>query len=101
MIEESRKDVLSNDNFPFSTASWIRLNLGDTNIKDILILRITFVGELGYELYTPVEICESVVNILVNNSKGIKVCIQLSLLFGLDIIFGKRRIIFYNKTFLL
>ena len=74
MITETKENALSNNNFPFATGQMISLNLGIDSVKEILALRMTFVGELGYELYAPFEICEKLVDNLVNNSKGIKVC---------------------------
>ena len=41
---------LSNDAFPFRTARSI-----DIGFARVLCVRITYVGELGYELYVPVE----------------------------------------------
>ena len=41
---------LSNDEFPFRAARWI-----DIGFARALCIRITYVGELGYELYVPAE----------------------------------------------
>ncbi len=41
---------LSNDGFPFRTARWIEIGSAPA-----LCIRITYVGELGYELYVPAE----------------------------------------------
>nr|MBA2768754.1 aminomethyl transferase family protein [Sporichthyaceae bacterium] len=41
---------LSNDGFPFRAARWI-----DIGFARALCTRITYVGELGYELYVPAE----------------------------------------------
>ena len=47
---------VSNDSFPFMT--WRSLSLGLAT--DVRALRVTFVGELGYELHVP---CESAVHL--------------------------------------
>lgn len=41
---------LSNERFPFRTARWI-----DVGFARVLCVRITYLGELGYELYVPAE----------------------------------------------
>jgi 4-methylaminobutanoate oxidase (formaldehyde-forming) len=41
---------LGNEAFPFGTARWI-----DVGFARVLALRISFVGELGWELYIPTE----------------------------------------------
>ncbi|MEA1902924.1 MAG: FAD-dependent oxidoreductase [Actinomycetota bacterium] len=41
---------ISNDAFPFRTARWI-----DVGSVEVLCVRITYVGELGFELYIPAE----------------------------------------------
>ncbi len=41
---------MSNEAFPFRAARWI-----DIGIARVLCLRITYLGELGYELYIPTE----------------------------------------------
>lgn len=48
---------LSNDAFPFSTHKIAKI-AG----RDIRMLRLTFVGELGYELHIPAESCIPVYN---------------------------------------
>ena len=67
------KEELSNTEFPYSTSKLISLNLTNNQLKDILSMRVTFVGELGYELYVPNSMCEQVVSCLISNEKGIKV----------------------------
>lgn len=51
---------LSNDAFPFRTAREI-----DIGFARVLVLRITYVGELGYELYVPTEQAAHVYDLLV------------------------------------
>jgi len=41
-------DDLSNEAFPFATARWIRMGY-----QTVLAIRLTYMGELGYELYVP------------------------------------------------
>ena len=50
ILQKVTNDDVSNENFPFATAKYI-------DIKDcnVLALRITYVGELGWELHVPVE----------------------------------------------
>ena len=74
LIDDKNENIVSNENFPFATSKKLSLQLEDEGIvEDILTLRMTFVGELGYELYVPVERCYSLVNTLMNNKKGVKV----------------------------
>lgn len=50
LLQTSTGSALSNDEFPFRTARWI-----DVGLSRVLCCRITYVGELGYELIIPVE----------------------------------------------
>jgi glycine cleavage system T protein len=45
----TRNDI-SNENFPYMTAQ--QINVGDVSV---LALRVTYVGELGWEMYVPME----------------------------------------------
>jgi 4-methylaminobutanoate oxidase (formaldehyde-forming) len=67
------KNILSNENFPYSTAKKIDLNLSNMKVMDILTMRVTFVGELGYELYVPYSVCKILVDDLMNNTGGVHV----------------------------
>ena len=69
------REVLENEKFPFSTAKQISLNLDGDIIEDVLAIRITFVGELGYELYVSKSACESLTRSLINNNEDIEVLI--------------------------
>lgn len=51
---------LSNEAFPFRTARTV-----DIGFAPLLCIRITYLGELGYELYIPVELSLGVYDILV------------------------------------
>jgi 4-methylaminobutanoate oxidase (formaldehyde-forming) len=50
LLQSLTDSALSNDDFPFRTAREI-----DIGFAKVLCLRITYVGELGYELYLPAE----------------------------------------------
>jgi 4-methylaminobutanoate oxidase (formaldehyde-forming) len=50
IVQSLTKDDLSNDAFPYLTAR--EITLGDV---PVLALRVTYVGELGWELYAPSE----------------------------------------------
>jgi sarcosine dehydrogenase len=50
VIERLTRDDISNAAFPFGQARW--LHVADT---PLLALRITYVGELGWELHLPIE----------------------------------------------
>ena len=51
---------LTNEAFPFRTARWI-----DIGFARVLCVRITYLGELGYELYVPAEQAVHVYDLLV------------------------------------
>jgi len=51
---------LSNEDFPFATSA--EISLGDARVR---ASRLTYVGELGWELYVPVEIARHVYDALV------------------------------------
>jgi glycine cleavage system aminomethyltransferase T len=57
---------LSNEAFPFRTAREI-----DIGFARVLLLRITYLGELGYELYIPTEHCADVYERLVEAGKAV------------------------------
>jgi 4-methylaminobutanoate oxidase (formaldehyde-forming) len=50
IVQRLTKDDLSNEAFPYMTAR--EITLGDV---PVLTLRVTYVGELGWELYAPAE----------------------------------------------
>ena len=78
LLSSENKDALSNENFPFSTAKRLSLNLNGDVVDDVLAIRITFVGELGYELYVSNSVCEKLTKCLVDNNEGVKVVIYLT-----------------------
>lgn len=57
LLEELTGEDLSNDAFPFSTHKVVTI-AG----KTLRALRLTFVGELGWELHIPSESCVDVYN---------------------------------------
>ena len=74
LIDEKDNDIISNENFPFATSKKLTLKLEDGGrLDEILALRMTFVGELGYEIYSPIDSCYSLVNTLMNNKEGVMV----------------------------
>ena len=74
LIDEQNENIVSNENFPFATSKKLNLHLEDQGVvEDVLTLRMTFVGELGYELYVPLDRCYSLVKTLMNNKKGVAV----------------------------
>ena len=78
LLSSQNKDALSNENFPFSTAQRISLNLNGNAVDNVLAIRITFVGELGYELYVSNSVCEKLTKCLIDNNEGVKVVIYLT-----------------------
>lgn len=55
---------LANDKFPFSTSKLIR-----ANGNYVRAFRISFVGELGYELHIPIQSCEKVYRGIIESGK--------------------------------
>ncbi len=50
ILQRVSRDDLSNEGFPYMTARWITVGY-----VPVLALRVTYVGELGWELYCPME----------------------------------------------
>ena len=75
LLSSYDRDILGNEKFPFSSAKKISLNVDGDIIKNVLAIRITFVGELGYELYVSKSVCENLTNRLINNNDGVEVSI--------------------------
>jgi glycine cleavage system aminomethyltransferase T/glycine/D-amino acid oxidase-like deaminating enzyme len=57
---------LTNEAFPFRAARWI--DLGQTRV---LAIRITYLGELGYELYIPTDMAGHVHEVLTEAGAGV------------------------------
>lgn len=64
ILEEITEQDLADKFFPFSTSKVL-------NIKDCLVraFRISFVGELGYELHIPSQSCDKIFNALMEAGK--------------------------------
>ena len=58
------KDDLSNDNFKFGTSKKITING-----KEILAQRLSYVGELGFELYIKMNEVKEIYNLIVETGK--------------------------------
>ncbi|HVF64279.1 MAG TPA: FAD-dependent oxidoreductase [Casimicrobiaceae bacterium] len=66
LLEKVTSAGLSNEAFPFRTAREI-----DIGFARVLCVRITYVGELGYELYVPVEQATHVYDRLVEAGESV------------------------------
>lgn len=64
----------SNENFPPNSAAIIKIEDKSGEKHRVRALRVSFVGELGYELHIPKESCVQVHNILmrVGATMGLK-----------------------------
>lgn len=64
----------SNENFPPNSAAIIKIKDRHGEKYRVRALRVSFVGELGYELHIPKESCTKVYDILmrVGGSLGLK-----------------------------
>lgn len=64
----------SNENFPPNSAAIIKIKDRRGEKHRVRALRVSFVGELGFELHIPKESCVQVYNILmrVGGSMGLK-----------------------------
>jgi len=51
LLERLSKEDVSRDAFPFLTARWMEVG----PVRESLVLRISFTGELGYEMFFPPE----------------------------------------------
>jgi sarcosine dehydrogenase len=70
---------LSDNSLPFSFSKII-----DIGLANVRAHRITYVGELGYELYIPTESCVLVYETLVNASKSYEIPLTLGGYFAID-----------------
>ncbi|CAG9805929.1 unnamed protein product [Chironomus riparius] len=57
---------LSNESLAPNTAAIVKIKGNDGTDYNVRVLRVSFVGELGYELHIPKETCNDVYNILMN-----------------------------------
>lgn len=51
---------LTNENLPFNTTSIINIKINQKESRNVRVLRVSFVGELGYELHVQNDDCEAV-----------------------------------------
>ncbi len=65
LMQDLCKDDFSNENFKFATSKYISIN----NIK-IWTQRLSYVGELGYELYIDIKNAKNIYNLIIE--KGAK-----------------------------
>ena len=64
LLSKICKDDLSNKNFKFGTGKNINLNS-----IDVWAQRLSYVGELGYELYIPIKDAKEIYNLIINTGK--------------------------------
>lgn len=64
LLQMLTTEDLSNENFPFRTAREI-----DIGYARVLCIRITYLGELGYELYIPAEQATHVYDLIIEAGK--------------------------------
>jgi 4-methylaminobutanoate oxidase (formaldehyde-forming) len=64
LLSKICEDDLSNENFKFGTGKNIKLNL-----TDVWTQRLSYVGELGYELYIPTKDAKEIYNLIINTGK--------------------------------
>ncbi|XP_059621064.1 sarcosine dehydrogenase, mitochondrial [Phlebotomus argentipes] len=61
ILEKLTDYDLSNDNLPPNSTAIVKLKL-PSGAQNVRVVRVSFVGELGYELHIPQAICEQVFN---------------------------------------
>ena len=66
LLEQLTDTDLSNEHFPFGTAQTIALASAQ-----VLALRTTYVGELGWELHVPTEFAVGVYDALIKEGRGV------------------------------
>ena len=64
LMSKLSKDDLSNENFKFSTGKKITINN-----KDVWAQRLSYVGELGWELYIKMNEAKEIYNLIVETGK--------------------------------
>ena len=71
VLMQVTENDLSNDNFPFGSCRPIELNRQFApDISNVLALRVTFMGELGWELHFPRNAAESIYDVLMESGKS-------------------------------
>ena len=71
LLEAITPEELSNEKFPFGTAKEIEIGMGLARAH-----RISYVGELGWELYIPTDMAKHVFDTIIQNGsdKGLQLC---------------------------
>ena len=64
ILQQLTETDLSNENFPFNSCQYIKV--AD---QDVLALRVSFVGEMGWELHIPAESCVTVYQALMEKGQ--------------------------------
>ena len=64
LLSKTTKEDLSNDSFKFGTGKYIKLN--STNVW---VQRLSYVGELGFELYIKREDAKEIYDLIINKGK--------------------------------
>jgi glycine cleavage system aminomethyltransferase T/glycine/D-amino acid oxidase-like deaminating enzyme len=67
LMSSISKNNFSNENFKFGTGSYIKINS-----KNIWVQRLSYVGELGYELYIENEDAEEIYDLIIKEGKNFK-----------------------------
>ena len=70
VLKKLTKDDISNENIPFS--HFKKIQIGDI---DILAQRLSYVGELGFELYMKIENSKKIFNLLLEIGKEFNLCL--------------------------
>ena len=70
LMKEISGDYFKNDDFPFATAKNIKIK----NIK-IWAQRLSYVGELGWELYIPIHESKKIYSVIVEIGKKYNLCL--------------------------
>ncbi len=69
LMSKLSKDDLSNENFKFGTAKKIKIN-----DKEIWAQRLSYVGELGWELYMDIKDSKKIYNLIINIGQEFNIC---------------------------
>jgi len=64
LLSKITKEDITNENFKFGTSKNIKLNS-----TDVWTQRLSYVGELGYELYIPIKDAKGIYNLIINTGK--------------------------------
>jgi glycine cleavage system aminomethyltransferase T/glycine/D-amino acid oxidase-like deaminating enzyme len=64
LLSKTTKEDLSNDSFKFGTGKYIKLNS-----INVWVQRLSYVGELGYELYIKREDAKEIYDLIINKGK--------------------------------